>query len=98
MQTTMGIKRPLFKGYVRWYHTGEENGVVYPPNGEYHIREWLLNQLPFEIAIRYGVSGLTNIGNSVEGKWSAYVSSSDFKTHYFFESETDAMAFKLRWI
>ncbi len=83
---------PVFRGYVKWY--GEEDS---PQNSESDIREWLLERLPFEVVEPFSVADLRDIGNSVEGKWSSYASRWDNGSYYFFETETDAMAFKLTW-
>ena len=88
-----------FRGYVKWY--GESDS---PTNTEPHIRPWLLKRLPFEVIVDEGKDiDLRDVGESVEGKWSAY-SGWDHRNgtyccgHYFFELETDVMAFKLRWM
>ncbi len=86
------MKSPKFKGYVRWYD--EEDS---PQNSESAIREWVLERLPFEVIEPFSVADLRDIGNSIEGKWSSYASRWDGGSHYFFETETDAMAFKLTW-
>lgn len=88
----MGMKSPIFRGYVQWY--GEEDS---PPNSESSIRKWLLEQFPFEVSTPFSAGDLRDIGDSVEGKWSVYASRWDGGSHYFFETEIDAMAFKLRW-
>lgn len=85
---------PVFRGYVKW---NDEDG----PNGSpiYKLDDWLLERLPHRIIVPNNVSlDLRDVGDSVLEKWSAYHNIEDGRGYYFFETETDAMAFKLRWV
>lgn len=90
------IEPPRFKNYVAWY--GEEDS---PKNRDPFIRDWLLNQLPYEIIVDAGLNaGLRDIGENTLGLWSAYRESipSPAFSHYFFAEEVDVMAFKLKFL
>ena len=87
------MKPPVFRGYITWY--GEEDS---PKNIESQVRKWLLERLPVKVSTLGSVGDLRDIGHSVEGNWSSFTSKWDGKSYYFFETETDAMAFKLRWM
>ncbi len=65
------INPPIFRGYVAWH--GEKDS---PLNGEPHIRKWLLERFLFELVTETGIGDLRDIGESLEGRWSAYTSTS----------------------
>ncbi len=87
------MERPIFERYVDW------NGAYKSQCSEPKLRKWLLARLPCEITeINNNKIDLRDIGDTVEGYWSSYFSLENDTSHYFFETSTDAMAFKLRWI
>ena len=61
--------------------------------------KWIITLCPFKVVL----SELPNIlfidiENLVEGKWSCHILDHEIsRSPYFFELESDAMAFKLRW-
>jgi len=90
------MEPPVFKNYVKWY--GEDDS---PKNSDSFIRDWLLNQLPYEIIVDANMQvDLRDIGENTLELWSAYRESapSPAFSHYFFTEEVDAMAFKLKFL
>ena len=65
----------------------------------FHI--WILTACPFMVNLESSGSNIlfNDIENLVEGKWSSHISNKDIsRSPYFFELESDAMAFKLKWL
>lgn len=89
----MVIESPIFKKYVNW----QDRNQVYV-DGIYNLHDDLLEILPYEIVLsQTNRIDLRDIDNFVQDKWSAYASAQN-QSHYFFKLETDAVAFKLRWL
>lgn len=89
------IKSPNFGKMINW----QKN----PYYSTEPLRKWLLRRLPIEIIVSSDLIGhgpeLRDIGALLEGEWSALrTNNGDGNLHYFFELESDAMAFKLKWI
>ena len=65
--------------------------------GKYTLK--ILSICSFQVNLKDQIL-LKDIDTFVEGKWSSYVAADENYGDgpYFFELETDAMAFKLRWI
>ena len=83
--------------YIWWYEAGMSRGF----SDERKIYKFLLDQLPYEIlvdSVEHSPPELIEIENSITYKWSAYLNNDGEIIHYFFETEEDAMAFKLRWL
>ncbi len=62
---------------------------------------WIAEICPYKVTLEDNSSNIlfNDIENFVEGKWSSHILSKDISCGpYFFELETDAMAFKLRWL
>ena len=94
----MTYENPKFKKMINWKIRAEDKGY-----NSTLLRLWLLERVKYEVIIKNNTYGLDlrDIEEQVEGKWAAFriVEMSDKNySHYFFELETDAMAFKLRWI
>ncbi len=82
---------PIFERYVNWQR--------FPRRNSYDLRTKLLETLPYEIVLsELDIIDLRDIDAFVQDKWSAYANERDFQSHYFFKLETDAAAFKLRWL
>lgn len=96
------IDWPIFKNFVYWYESpGDTSGNDLPHNNEPSIREWLFEQgLQYEVVVEGGSGGDTrDIGENTIGRWSSYASRGvNSDGHYFFEEETDVMAFKLKFL
>ena len=88
-----------FFGYLSWYRDVNDNldTIVYPNRSDYHVRNWLLERLPYELSMYDSFIASRDIGEHIEGSWSSFYSVIDHHTHYFFQFETDAMIFKLKW-
>lgn len=88
----------VFRGYVKWNNLGED-GPADCYNSTYNLDNWLLERLPYSLIVPVNVTlDFRDIGDSVLGKWSAYQCLRNGSGYYFFETEEDAMAFKLRWL
>ena len=87
-------KKTRFKNYVEWYDRPEKGALA--------LREYLLSILPYEVVIdddknwNYKDWDLRDVGEMTVDKWSAFADYDDI-AYYFFKSEVDAMAFKLRF-
>ncbi len=86
------IEDPDFGNYLNWQDRGLDEQINEP------LRDWLLERLPYELTnpSTKNFIDLRDIGELAEGQWSAYAGRND--AHYFFELESDAMAFKLKWM
>ena len=64
------------------------------------FHEWILTLCPFRVILPDFPDILfIDIEDFVEGKWSSHILNDKIsRSPYFFELESDAMAFKLRWI
>ena len=92
--TEIGLKN--LKGFVSW-----EDEKDSPPRREENIRNWLLSRLPFEVTILKANATEHEIEEFIEcmeGSWSAYNIGMSYEAHFFFELDSDAVAFKLRWL
>lgn len=101
----MTHEEPKFEKMINW--------PVEKPQGNFmSLRPWLLERAQYEIVIErkltfpdlgnnndYGPD-LRDIEEQAEGRWAAVrideLADKSY-SHYFFQLERDAMAFKLRW-
>lgn len=81
-----------FKNYVKWYDEDDS-----PNKTGVSVRKWM-ERFPYmiKIPLRHAVD-LRDVGELTNGKWSAFASTFDDYSFYYFAEETDAMAFKLRY-
>ena len=87
------IEPPAFKNYLDWHDNKDSSRL-----DVYSLRKWLLERLPYEIAIKgRSVADLRDIGEITLGSWSAYNEIRGL-SRYFFKEEVDAMAFKLKFL
>lgn len=89
----MVTESPVFKKYVNW-----QDKTKFSSDNTYTLRPQLLAVLPYEIILptEHHID-LRDIDEFVQDEWSAYAIIRG-GGHYFFKLETDAVAFKLRWI
>lgn len=73
------------------------------PNNPHNLNfiEWISRICPYEVNIKNRIISFSEIDNLIEGRWSSYIVASNnnfsISPHYF-ELESDALAFKLRWV
>ena len=90
------VNAPNFKRYVNWQ---DRERFARSPNDPFNLRDSLLEKLPHEIILQTEhCIDLRTIDDFVQDKWSAFADERKLQSHYFFKLETDAVAFKLRWI
>lgn len=61
----------------------------------YH--SWIMQQCPHIVSIKQSSMLIKDVDDVVEGKWSSYYEGDYCRRTAFFELESDAMAFKLKW-
>ena len=81
-----------FKNYVSWY-----NKTGSPVNQERSIRNWMEKRFLYEVILDSRGFEMCDVGEITNDIWSAYSDAPTAKTYYFFKSEVDAMAFKLKY-
>ena len=90
------IEPPVFERMINWQRERRDFG-----HGEIDLEAWLLERLPYKVTLNNEdeLIDLRDVDVFVQGKWSAYAAiDGTGDSHYFFEFETDALAFKLRWV
>lgn len=90
------------KKYVAWY--GLENDGDPKIDTSYQVEAWLIKRFPYRIEFDMSGTldwpGMESVDNFTQGRWSAFTSQRGLKTKaiLFFKEESDALAFKLKWM
>ncbi len=89
------MEPPELPKMINWQREQSYESGVQP------LRQYLLDRLPYEVVLENTIFtiDLRDIEELIEKRWSAFhIPGMVMTEYYFFELETDAVAFKLRWM